>query len=203
MTTLALIESRAPELTSLVTVLPLATPADISTATEVLRQVKTLEKSLEEERKALVEPMKREAAAIDARYREPRRALERIEGLLKSRIAEVHAEADRARTAALTAASEAAKAGDHAGATAAIMEAAAPAPETPGVTVRYRWAPMIVDQFQVPREYLSVDPAKVTAVIPTDGTAPPAIPGISWSREPIVTARAAVPNARTRWDGAP
>lgn len=199
MTTLALIQSRAPDLTALVEVLPLATPADIETATDVLRQVKTLEKALEAERKELVEPLKREAASIDARYREPRRALERIEGLLKSRIAEVHAEADRARTAALTAASTAAQAGDHAGATAAILEAAAPAPETPGVTVRYRWAPVLIDQFQVPREYLSVDPEKIKAVIPTDGTAPPAIPGISWSREPIVTARAA--NPRTRWDG--
>lgn len=201
MTTLALIESKAPELTSLVTVLPLASPEDIATATDVLRQVKTLEKALEEERKALVEPLKRESSAIDARYREPRRALERIEALLKTRIAEVHAAADRARTQALAAASIAAQAGDHAGATAAIMEAAAPAPETPGVTVRYRWAPMIVDQFQVPREYLSVDPEKIKAAIPADGTAPRDIPGISWSREPIVTARAA--NPRTRWDGAP
>lgn len=200
MTTLALIESKAPELTNLVTVLPLASLEDIATATDVLRQVKTLEKALEEERKALVEPLKRESSAIDARYREPRRALERIEALLKTRIAEVHAAADRARTAALSAASTAAQAGDHAGATAAIMEAAAPAPETPGVTVRYRWAPVLVDQWLVPREYLSVDPEKIKAAIPADGTTPKDIPGISWSREPIVTARA---NPRTRWDGAP
>jgi hypothetical protein len=197
-TAIALIESRAPELTSLVTVLPLVTPGDLATATDVLRQVKALEKALEAERKALVEPMKREASDIDARYREPRRALERIEGLLKARIAEVHAAAERARTAALTAASDAARAGDHEAATAAIMEAAAPAPETPGVTVRYRWTPMLVDQFAVPREYLSVDPEKLRAVIPTDGTDPRAIPGVEWVREPIVSARAAFP--RTRWD---
>lgn len=191
MTTLALIESRAPELTSLVEVLPLVSSEDIATATDVLRQVKTLEKALEEERKALVEPLKKESSAIDARYREPRRALERIEGLLKGRIAEVHTAAERARTLALAAASTAAKAGDHEAATAAIVQAAAPAPETPGVTVRYRWAPILTDQFLVPREYLSVDPEKIKAVIPADGTAPKDIPGISWSREPIVTARAA------------
>lgn len=43
------------------------------------------------------------------------------------------------------------------------------------------------------------DREKVLAAIPADGTAPGDIPGISWSREPIVTARAA--NPRTRWDG--
>ena len=191
MTTLALIESRAPELTSLVEVLPLVSSEDIATATDVLRHVKALEKALEEERKALVEPLKKESSAIDARYREPRRALERIEGLLKGRIAEVYTAAERARTLALAAASTAAKAGDHEAATAAIVQAAAPAPETPGVTVRYRWAPILTDQFLVPREYLSVDPEKIKAVIPADGTAPKDIPGISWSREPIVTARAA------------
>jgi hypothetical protein len=202
MTALALIETQAPKLTSLATVLPLESPADIATATDVLRQIKTLERALEDERKALVEPLKKESSAIDARYREPRRALERIEGMLKTRIAEVHAAADRARTAALEAASVAARAGDHAAATEAIMQAAAPAPETPGVTVRYKWAPMLVDQYAVPRDYLSVDVTKVLATVPADGSSPPKIPGIEWQREPIVTARAAAPgNPRTRWDG--
>ncbi|MCH9836379.1 hypothetical protein K0U83_11990 [bacterium] len=201
MTTLALIESKAPELTSLVEVLPLATPADIATATDVLRQVKTLEKALEEERKALVAPLKAESSAIDARYREPRRALERIEGLLKSRIAEVHAEAERARTAALVAASTAAQAGDHAAATAAIVEAAAPPPETPGVSVRYKWAAVTTDITRIPREYMTVDVEALRRVAQDAGggpTPPPTIPGVLWIREPIVTAQSA--NPRTRWE---
>lgn len=203
MTTLALIESKAPELTSLVEVLPLATPEDVAVATDVLRQVKTLEKALEVERKALVEPLKREASDIDARYREPRRALERIESLLKSRIAEVHAEAERARTAALLAASTAAQAGDHAGATAAIVEAAAPPPETPGVTVRYKWAAVTTDITRIPREYMTVDVEALRRVAQAAGggpTPPPTIPGVEWIREPIVSARAVAPNARTRWE---
>lgn len=192
-TALATIATQAPTLLSIVEVLPLTTEAEIARATEVLRTVKSLEKMLETERKALVEPLKSEASEIDARYREPRRALEKIEAMLKARIAEVHRLADQARTAALTAASAAAQAGDHAAASSAVIAAAAPPPETPGISIRYKWTPLCKDAALIPREYLTIDTAKLAALARDAGSgpAPVAIPGIEWYREPIVAARGA------------
>ena len=193
-TALATVAPRIPDLTSLVEVLPLTNAAELDAAAAVLRQIKTIEKELEAERKALVEPLKAESSAIDARYREPRRALERIEGMLKRRIGEVHAAAEAARTAALQAASEAAQAGDTAAATLAVTQAATPPPETPGVSVRYKWVGLLQDVTRVPREYMTVDvQALKRAAAPAGGgpTPPPPIPGILWHREAIVSARGA------------
>ena len=191
-TALATLEPQIPQLTGFVEVLPLVTATDIETATNFLRQVKTLEKELDAERKALVEPLKAESSAIDARYREPRRALERIESMLKKRIGEVHAAADQARAAALTAASEAAQSGDQAAAVLAIAQASAAPPETPGVSVRYKWVALVADVTKIPRDYMMVDGGKLAAVSKAHGTgptAPAAIAGVEWTREPIVSAR--------------
>ena len=190
-TALAVVTESTPQLVQFVEVLPLKSPEHIAQATDFLRHVKTLEKTLEDERKALVAPLKTEAAEIDARYREPRRALERIEGMLKTRLAEVHAAAERARTAALAAASEAAQAGDAEAARVAVVQASAPPPETPGVSVRYKWIPATTDITRIPREYMTVDVGKLQLLAKgnTGPTPPPPVPGIEWIREAIVAAR--------------
>lgn len=193
MTALANYQARAPQITQVVEVLPLTTPAEIDRATVVLRSIKALHASLEAERKALVGPLKTEAKEIDERYRAPRRELERVERLLKTRIADVHMRAEEERTAALQAASNAAKGGDTAAAHAAVVQAGAGAPETPGVSVRYEWGCMVENVALVPREYLTVDVAKIKTIAKAHGggpTPPEAIPGLKWHRKPIVSARA-------------
>lgn len=222
--TLALAAKSAAELlawhattATAIDVLPLETPEDEEHAAKIAREIRGAIQRAEKDRKKLVEPLKREAAEIDAAFREPRRKLEELDGKLRRRLAEAEAKrrqavaeaerraaeerrrAEAALQAAIEAptraaelveterAREALAASKEASAAVRSVEAAAPK----GVHVRESWGFEVEDLSKVPRAFLVVDEAAVRAWLAgtPKGETPEPIEGIRFVKQTTTVIR--------------
>ena len=159
-------------------------------AASMLRDVKARHKALETKRKAITVPINRALKEINSLFRPPRERLEDAEKILKGKIAG-YLEAVEAKNAAALEAAAAAETLDEAtNAIALVTDAEAPK----GVSVRYVYRPIVVDEGALDRRFLSPDPAKIKAWAKEHADAdgkPLAIDGVKFERDAIVTSRSA------------
>lgn len=148
----------------------------------------TRKKALEKTRKTITVPMNAALKATNDLFRPPREALEKIEGLLKSKIADYIEAIEKKNDAALStvASAETAEGATAALATVAVVDAPA------GVTVRHKWRAEVFRADIVPDEFHTPDLDKIQAY--TNGAvkmhgAPTPIPGVRFEKIPIVTSR--------------
>lgn len=198
-------------------VLPLETPEDEAKAAKFAREIRGAIQRAEKSRKTLVEPLKREAAEIDAAFREPRRKLEELDRKLRTRLAEAEAkrrrevaeaerraaEERRKAEAALQAAIEApTRAAELAeterarealeaskSATAAVRAAENAAPK--GVHVRESWDFEVEDLAKVPHAFLVVDVEAVRGWLAgtPKGETPEPIEGLRFTKKTTTVIR--------------
>ena len=139
-------------------------------ASSVLQDVAAQRKALEAEHKKICEPSKRAAketkAAADALFRDALDDLRTAEQVLRRQIAAYHDQLQVERNRALR---EAASTG--------TVVAPAPVVEIAGVTTRTYWHWRVTDPDTVPREYLTIDDAKIGAIVRRDKDKT-SIPGI-------------------------
>ena len=158
-------------------------------AAEILRDVKARHKALEKQRKAITTPMLEAKKQVDALFKPPRAALELAEATLKGKITDYIERVDAANTAAIQAASAAETVEDAAAALATVTHADAPT----GVSVRYVWDAEVIAEDLLDRRFMSPDDSKIKAWAKEhtgpDG-APLAIPGVKFTKRPIVASRA-------------
>lgn len=185
------IQRWADETVVAIDVLPLETPADEEAAAKFARAIRDALREAESERKALVEPLKKRAAEIDAVFRAPRTRLEELDRKLRARIAEAETkrrraarEAEERAAAALREAEKAlevatvaprasrrtdavAKAREALDARAGALAEARAAKETApaGVHVRETLDFEIDDLALVPRRFLALDEKAVRAAL--------------------------------------
>jgi len=159
----------------------------LALACESLRELASLAKQIERNRKEATDPLNASLKTIRGWFAPVERGLEECIDVLKEKVSAYHsAEAERTR-AALKAASTAAAAGDMLSASAELATLR-PAPRAEGVSVREVWSFEVTDANLVPREYLEVSDARIRAAIPRDGTAP-AIPGVRFFKRASVAVR--------------
>lgn len=186
----------ADQCTAVVDVLVLDSAEKEAQAAALLRIIASQIKDAEEERKALVKPIKAKAAVIDAQFRDPRKRLETLERKIRTRLAEAESKRLAARQEAQRAAIEATQAGDLTKANEALVavgEAAQAPPE--GITYRYRYEVEGYTLRDVPDEYLALHQARVAAEVQRQTRAKPdeepRIPGIRFKKVAIPVARKA------------
>ena len=189
---IATYQARADQISAVMSIAPLATPAQETQAAAVLQVIAAIPKTkaMEARRKAIVAPFKSQASAVDKAFREPRRELERVDKMIRGRLAEAQTTRLAARSEALAQVTAEAQKGDHAAAQAALATAqATEAPAPPGVTYRYRWECKVTDPKAIPREFLCLDVAKIKAHMSGSGQPTP-VAGLEFRSVPTVVARA-------------
>lgn len=184
---IAKLSATAEQVGAIVEVHPLHTDADEATATELLGAIATVIGEAEDARKALKAPHLRAGREVDARFKAPRTALERVRDRLKQRLGERAEARLLAERAALDEAKAAAAAGD----LDRTNEALAAVPATPVKTppTRWTWEVESVDLRAVPLEYLALDLEKVRELIREAGPDGPALRGVEFKRKAVVIAR--------------
>lgn len=154
----------------------------------LLREVETLRRAAEAERKAEKAPHLAAGRAVDAAFADVLDPLERVSGILRRRLSEVATRREDARRFAVQAVSALALSGDAAGANEALALANDPvfAPVVAsgsGVSEKISWEIESCDVEAMPREYLAPDMAKIRLVA---SSAPagvdPKIPGVVFRR---------------------
>lgn len=155
-------------------------------AAEMLRNVKSRHKYLEDKRKGITGPMNKAMRAVNDLFRPPRTALENAERILKSKIAGYLEACEAANTAALVAASTAETVEEASAALATVEHADAPK----GVSVRYKWRAIVVNEELLDRRFLVPDIAIIEEWGEKYGRV---IPGVEFERVPIVSSRAVQP----------
>ncbi len=187
---IATYQARADQISAVMSIAPLATPEQETQAAAVLQVIAGIRKAMEARRKAIVAPFKSQASAVDKAFREPRRELERVDKMIRGRLAEAQTTRLAARSEALAQVTAEAQKGDHAAAQAALATAqATEAPAPPGVTYRYRWECKVTDPKAIPREFLCLDVAKIKAHMSGSGQPTP-VAGLEFRSVPTVVARA-------------
>lgn len=150
----------------------------------MLRDVKARYKEIENRRTEITQPLNQALRAINNLFRPPRERFQELEKSLKQKIATYLETKQAANVAALTAASQASTSTQAQQALSVVAPIEAPR----GVNVRYVWRFELSDEAAVPREFCSPDARKIQEYLSTlQGE--PAIPGIVFHREPIVTSR--------------
>lgn len=133
----------------------------------LLREVETLRRAAEAERKAEKAPHLAAGRAVDAAFADVLDPLERVSGILRRRLSEVATRREDARRFAVQAVSALALSGDAAGANEALALANdpvfAPVVAAEGVAEKIDWEIESVDVSTCPREYLVADVAKLRA----------------------------------------
>lgn len=193
MSALAIIDRMAraaKDIGAIIEVHPLATPEDEVKAGSLLRIIKTLVGEAEAERKRLKAPHLKAGKEVDEIFREPRKELERVERLVKRRLAEAAQFREAVRTLAITDAREAALAGDPEAANAAILSIDV-APTTSGISERWTYEVESADLRKVPLEFLELDMGKVRAGIQRANKegSPPKIAGVVFRKVASIVAR--------------
>lgn len=179
---------------AIVEVHPLDTPEAETQAAGLLRAVKTIHAAGEKERKARKAPHLAAGREVDSIFSEPRKALERVERMIKKRLAEAAEGRERERESALALARTAAAAHDHEAASAALESIdmsmdLAPTPE--GISTRWTYEIESVQIEDVPRAFLSVNLEMVRAEIKTAASEgrPPSVDGIDFRKVAGIVAR--------------
>lgn len=156
--------------------LPVRTPAEIATASELLVDVKGRAKVLDDRMREITRPLNEALKSTRELFKPALRFYEDAEAVLKRKIADAHLAIAAANRAAMEAAQQQLAQGDVRGAalaTSVVVEA----PQADGVRTREIFGYRVVNALEVPREFLSVDDAKVKEHIRAHGKDKP-IPGI-------------------------
>lgn len=139
---------------------------DYEVAGTMLKDLKGQAKKLKESRTEITGPMNKALEATRKLFRDPLKVLEQAERMLKQKMADYKNAIEEERQKALEVAGEASMAGDEEVAVAAMQRAAASkAPEVAGVSMTEVWDYEIVDEAEVPREFMCVDDDVVKATI--------------------------------------
>lgn len=158
--------------------LKITSEEDCRQVTDFIRKVKAENKALEERKQNVTRPLMGVVEEVRGWFRPAQNWLSQAEAVLKQKLADYRAEVDRKNQAAMALLAAAAEQKD----TRALAVATQQFVETPqvkGLGMRTVWDWKLVDPSAVPREFLSVDPAKVKAHIQAAGkSTPAAIPGL-------------------------
>jgi predicted DNA-binding protein len=161
---------------------------DFSTASEILREVKSIAKEVESRRRKVTDPLNAAIKEFGKWYKPALDTLLTMEGVLKSKISEYTERQRVANEAAMRAAAAAARAGNfeaaHEASKGIVEEARAQ-----GITTREVWQYEIEDLSQVPREYLALDHSAVKIYLKQAGAEPKPIPGLRFFKQVNVIAR--------------
>lgn len=165
---------------------PASAEAEIA-ASALLRELETMRRQAENERKVEKAPHLEAGRVVDATFARALEPLDRVAALIRQRLSEAATRREEAKRLAVQAASVAALAGDATTANAAIALANDPvfAPvHAEGVAEKIEW--QIVDGVDVatcPREYLAPNLAKILAYARTlPAGVEPKIPGVTFRR---------------------
>jgi hypothetical protein len=182
--------STADAIGAIVEVHPLQTPEDEAKASQLLRAIKTLHAEGEAARKALKAPHLKAGKDVDETFRAPRKALERVERLIKRRLAEAAEAREEKRLAAMAAVREAVKTGDHEGANAALATVD-PVFQPEGISERWTYEVESVNLREVPETYLALRQDLVRAEVKAANKEgrEPKIPGVVFKRTASIVAR--------------
>lgn len=156
-----------------------ATDADVAKATDVLQRIAEATKKLESQRTFLVKPLNDHVKTINAQFKEWTTPLEKLGTALRGKILEYRQkqaalaadeqrrleEATRKRQEALDKKAE--KKGIEA--PTLVVPQVAPPPKVTGLSTRKVWKFQVTDEPKVPREFLTVDEAKIRQAV-TVGT---------------------------------
>jgi hypothetical protein len=153
---------------------------DQALAADMLRDIKARAAALEARRTSITLHLNTALRAVNDLFRPPKTALAEAETVLKRKISLYLAAKAAANAAAVERAELAPDPGEAIAALAEITDVTKP----PGVSVRERWVPVVVDAELVPRGYCSPDMAKLRAAAGTP------IPGVRWERADVVAVRA-------------
>lgn len=158
-------------------------------AGEILVEIKKQLKALETRRKTVVDPLNGVVKEVRSWFKPAEEYLERCEAHLKQLVGAYQAEVARKNQEALAALSAAAAEQDQVKVAMAVGSIAS-TPKAQGISVREAWDWELVDENQVPREFLSVDPVKVNAYArAAKDHEPSPVAGIRFFRKQVVTTR--------------
>lgn len=177
---------------AIVEVRTFATAAEETQAAELLRAIKTLALEGEEARKALKAPHLNAGREVDDAFAGPRKALERVEAMIKRRLSEAAEAREAARRAALVTAQAAVARADHETASAALESIDMSMMDAPaGITTRWTYEVESVDLRAVPLEFVQLNMDRVRAEIATANREgrPPAVPGLTFRKSAGIAAR--------------
>jgi len=155
--------------------------ADI--AAELLNDVKRRRQALEAAQRRLLEPMREAEARVRDLFRPALEAAGEADKLWRGKILESNRRRAEEASRALAEASRAAREGDQAAA-AAAMARAQPVERVAGATIRRVWKYRVTDEVQVPRDYLTIDTAKLQRAAKDH----PEVPGVEFYQEEILAA---------------
>jgi hypothetical protein len=168
---------------------PVSNDAEFQDASEILREVKRQNKTLEERKQSVTKPLNGVLNEIRSWFRPPQDTLTKCEVHIKNLLAAYQLESQRKNREALAAIAAAAKVQDAQAVEIAVNQIVE-APQAKGVSIRQFWSWELVDAAVVPREFLGVDPAKLDAYAKAAaGAEPKAVPGIRFVQKSSVTAR--------------
>jgi len=163
---------------------------DKAFAAELLKAAKAKLNDLEARRRKFTVPIDTLKKEVQSLFKPPQSYYEEIERALKFKIGTYELAQRAAAEARMLEASAAVQEGDTAKA-AEVVASIVPVVPVQGITIRERWEWRVIDASLVPREFLTVDERKVNAVAPRGEDAPPAIPGIEWTKGTSVAVRSA------------
>lgn len=159
------------------------TTEDNELAGELLKDVKRRHKELEGKRTEITVPMNAAIKAVNSLFRAPREALEQGERILKVKISEWLARVEQANHAHVALAAAADSPEEASEQLAAVIDTAPPK----GVAVRHVWRATVTSAAAVPRAFLVPDVKAIEAWAKGQGA--PAVAGVTFTKEAIVSAR--------------
>jgi|WetSurMetagenome_2_1015567.scaffolds.fasta_scaffold88551_4 hypothetical protein len=169
-------------------VMPIKTQADLEFAAEVVRAIKAKAKEIEATKAPLTKPLNEMLSMVRGWFKPTEKAAEKAEADWKAAVLRSNKERTEEASKALLEAQRAHVAGDDKAVAAAVARVQPPE-AVAGLSIRRTWKYRIVDESRVPREYLAVDHAKVSAALAASKTPGEVIPGIEFYQEEGLASR--------------
>ena len=182
--------AHAQQVAASVPTLTIQTAEEYQQAAAGLVELKGRWKVVEDKRTSLVKPLNDVVKSINGMFKPVLDSWDRTMDVVKRAMQDYQVrEADVQRKALEAAAALAQQGQTGQEFTALVTQGSAMPTKAQGISTRAVWRWRVVDAAAVPREYLSIDPAKVDAVVKAqqDGVK---IPGIEVYREEIMAVRA-------------
>jgi len=162
---------------------------DATFAADLIREVKSKHRQLDDRRKEVTGPLNQTVKTINGWFKPALEALETAERKLKAKVAGFVQERERQTREALAAVAAAADANE---ATKALAEAQTPAFLPQGMSARMVWRWRVADANAVPRSFCSPDAQRIENELRgalKDGNSPPTIAGIEFFQETQMAVR--------------
>jgi hypothetical protein len=182
--------AHAQQVAASVPTLTINTAEEYHQAAAGLVELKGRWKVVEDKRTSLVKPLNDVVKSINAMFKPVLDSWDTTMATVKRAMQDYQVREAEAQRKALEAAAALAQQGQTGQEfTALVAQGSAMPAKAQGISTRVMWRWRVVDAAAVPREYLSIDPAKVDAVVKAqqDGAK---IPGIEVYREEIMAVRA-------------